>query len=330
MEYCGKMSEKTLRNIIKKASYHECKECVLAFQGGEPTLAGLDFFQKAVEYEKELAEQDIRFVNTIQTNGYGLDKEWVKFFAENQFLVGVSLDGTSYTHNAYRRTKEELETFEPVMQFIGWLKEYNVKFNILTVVTEKMAFSAKRIYRFFTKNQFYNMQFIPCIDPLDGERSECSLTAKGYGRFLCELFDEWYADILAGKRIYIRQFEDYLLLAKCGRAESCGTNGRCGIQYVIEADGGIYPCDFYVLDQYCLGNINQISYQESEKRGQQIEFFQKSREIPPECSDCPYYLLCRNGCFRYREKDFLKNKFCESYKDFFAYAGDRLIWMSRW
>ena len=97
-------------------------------------------------------------------------------------------------------------------------------------------------------------------------------------------------------------------------------NGSC-IQYVIEADGGIYPCDFYVLDQYCLGNINQISYQESEKRGQQIEFFQKSREIPPECSDCPYYLLCRNGCFRYRENDLKTSSVMLRF--FFAYAGDR-------
>ena len=163
---------------------------------------------------------------------------------------------------------------------------------------------------------------------------EYSLSPAEYGGFLIRLFDLWYADVLRGEQPYIRQFENYLALLLGNPAECCDMNGVCGRQNVIEADGSVYPCDFYVLDDWKLGNIRSNSFEEMNQAREDLDFVSLSRNVPDKCKECRWYPLCRNGCRR--DRTLLSdgrtpglNSYCESYQDFFSYAYPRLLEMAR-
>lgn len=334
---CGIMSEETLETVLKKVLETAEGFCSICFQGGEPTLAGLPFFRRAVELERKYNVRGLSIQNAIQTNGMLLNEEWAAFLAENQFLTGISLDGTIHTHNAYRRTPEGQDTFIKVMDSIGLLEKHGAEYNILTVVHNRCAAAPDKIYRYYQKQGFRYLQFIPCLDPLQTANStaaprEYSLTPEAYGSFLCRIFDLWHDDLQAGRQPYIRQFENYLALMAEGRAESCDMNGCCSIQYVAEADGSVYPCDFFSLDEYRLGSLLENSFAEIDAKRQEIQFIQKSLPLPEECKCCPYLSLCRNGCMRHRmmnSQDGGKDYFCRSWQMFFAHCGSRLEEISR-
>lgn len=327
----GIMTTDTLQNIIMRAFAYAEEECTFSFQGGEPTLAGLHFYETLIELCGKHNINHLKLNFAIQTNGCYLTDDWAKFFAENKFLVGISLDGTIHTHNAYRHTPEGKETFTDVMHSIELLRKYQVDFNILTVVNKKTAASVDKIYRFYQKNDFEYLQFIPCLDPFEATPGsmEYSLTPGNYGSFLCRLFDLWYTDFKAGKGISIRQFDNYLSLILYGYAEACDMNGICSMQHVIEADGSVYPCDFFVLDEYRLGNLNEDDLKTINEKRKEIKFIENSSQKPASCLSCEYYSICRGGCMRYRvmtgtKKGAAENYFCPAYKQFFPYALPRL------
>lgn len=332
----GFMSEETLRHVVSRAFDYAEGNCSIAFQGGEPTLAGLDFFRKAVELEKEYEtkyrQKHLQISNAIQTNGFGLTEEWARFFAENHFLVGISVDGTIHTHDACRRDSSGNGTFLSVMHTISLFNACHVDYNILTVVNRKTASSIRKIYAYYKKMGFLYQQYIPCLDPFDAPSGSLpySLTPVQYGNFLCELFDLWYDDFVHGRTVYIRQFENYVSILLKGHAESCDMNGFCSIQNVVEADGEVYPCDFWVLDAYKLGNLNQVSFKEIEKRRQEIQFLERSHVVHETCKSCPYGYICRGGCYRHRVMtDDRKNYFCESFRTFFDACLPRLQHVAR-
>ncbi|MEG1427843.1 MAG: radical SAM protein, partial [Oscillospiraceae bacterium] len=259
-ENFGIMSGETLENILKKALAFAEGECTIAYQGGEPTLAGLEFFRNSVALQKKHNLKGIDIHNAIQTNLFCIDEEWAAFFKENHFLVGVSLDGTKETNDVFRRDREGNGCFTQVMKNIDLLKKYQVEFNILTVVHSQTAKKIQSIYGFYQKCGFEYLQFIPCLEPFheEGERHPFTLSAKAYGTFLINLFDLWYRDFLTGSAPHIRQFENYMEMLLGYPPESCGMSGICSMQNVIEADGTVYPCDFYVLDAFSLGNLNTV------------------------------------------------------------------------
>ena len=327
----GYMSEETLKNVIRKTMLQTERQITYAFQGGEPTLRGLDFFRKVVELEKQYNHNHIQVNNALQTNGYGLDEEWCKFLKENHFLVGVSVDGTQTLHDTYRRSAGAHEpTYDRVTANIALLDKYGVDYNILTVVTEDMTASAKEIYESYQKRGWNFQQYIECLDPL-GEafcKSPYSLTPKSYGVFLTELFELWYRDLQKGKQPYIRRFENYIVILAGYPAEACDQRGECGIQFVVEADGSAYPCDFYMLDEYRLGNFNTDRLPEMNEKRQEIGFIERSHKVAAKCKSCPYYEICRDGCQRSREylpeEDAYISHFCEGYQYFFAHCLDRM------
>lgn len=326
----GIMTKDTLKSVIQKALLFAEQSCTIAFQGGEPTLAGLDFYKQLIEYCKQYNTKSLPIQFAIQTNGYRLGEEWVRFFSDHRFLVGISLDGTIHTHDAYRRTADDVGTFAEIMKTIELLKAHQVDFNILTVVNKKTAASISKIYKFYNKNHFNYLQFIPCLDPFGEEAGTMpySLTPEIYGRFLCDLFDLWYEDFMNGQGISIRQFDNYLSILLYGHGESCDMNGTCSIQNVIEADGEVYPCDFYVLDSYKLGNLNDTDFREINERRAQSGFIEASFEKDSGCTACPYYNICRGGCRRYRNMagDIAsRNYFCKAYVQFFDHSLDRLV-----
>lgn len=327
----GYMSEDTLKNVIRKTMLQTQRQITYAFQGGEPTLRGLDFFRKVIELEKKYNQNHIEVANALQTNGYALNDEWCKFLKENHFLVGVSVDGTKELHDRYRRSATDKNpTYDIVQSNIRLLEKYGVEYNILTVVTEDMAGSAGKIYDSYKKNHWGFQQYIECLDPL-GEavcQSPYSLTAQSYGKFLTELFDLWYRDYKKGKQPYIRRFENYIGILAGYPPESCEQRGECGIQLVVEADGSAYPCDFFVLDDYRLGNFNTDRLPQMDAKRDEIGFVARSRKIAEKCKSCPYFSLCRNGCQRSREylpeEDAYINRFCEGYRYFFDHCIDRM------
>ena len=326
----GFMSEETLEILIQKALESAKGECSFGFQGGEPTLSGLPFFRKAVELQKKYNVHHTRISNAIQTNGLLIDDEWAEFLAENHFLVGLSLDGTKDIHDANRIDPAGKGTYAKVLRAAQILKNHGVDFNILTVITGKTADSITKIYNFYRRSGFLYQQYIPCLDPIDLPRgsSPYSLTPEKYARFLKTLFDLWYRDLQAGRFIYIRYFENLLGMMLGEHPESCGLTGRCTIQNVIEADGSVYPCDFYCLDEWKLGDIRTDSFEEMMESKKAADFLAVSELPMKDCGECRWYPVCRGGCRRDREPVSgmlpAENYFCPAFEEFFDYAMPRL------
>lgn len=325
----GMMSEETLSNILRRTLSDVTKECTIAFQGGEPMLAGLPFFRLAAELTKEYNVNNCRVNFALQTNGTLLDDEWCKFLKENDFLVGISLDGVRDTHDMHRLDAQGKGTYTRVLRGIRLLEENGVEFNILTVLTGSVCRAFRRINDFYTRQGWEYRQYIPCLDPLEEERGghPWSLTPERFGQYLKTAFDCWYHDIGVGKKTYHRYFDNLLRIMRSLPPEACGMLGRCTLQYVIEADGSVYPCDFYMLDRYLLGNLNEQGFGELDKRRSELMFIGESAMLPEECVNCRYRPLCRGGCRRdrdYFERGLGVNYYCEAYKSFFDYAFPRL------
>ncbi len=331
----GMMSEDTLDAVLTEILKNATDHCTIAFQGGEPTLAGLDFFKKVVELEKKRNVNRCTIQNSIQTNGSLLDEAWAQFLADAHFLVGISLDGHKELHDLNRQDAKGRGTYSNVLNTVKLLQRYGVEFNILTVVTAQTCRHARQLYRFFAKNELDFQQFIPCLDPLGEERGKhpWSLTPPLYGQFLKDTFDCWYADTIKGTWRYNRYFYNLLLIMKGRHPEACGMGGLCSAQLVVEADGSVYPCDFYVLDHWKLGNFRTDSLADIEAKRRELQFIEMSAKHHPDCLRCQWQMLCRGGCRRDRCNDVCdepgKNYFCESYRQFFAYAYPRLLELAR-
>jgi uncharacterized protein len=209
------------------------------------------------------------------------------------------------------------------MKTIDLFRNYGVKFNVLTVVHNITAANITRIYSFYQKNKFQYQQYIACLEPLSKKRGEeeYSLLPEVYGQFLVRLFDLWYQDLLVGTQPYIRQFENYITVLLGEQPEACEGKDKCVVQNIVEADGSVYPCDFYVLEQYSLGNLHNESIEEILNKKRATDFVEESIVSAKECLGCEYYALCRGGCARQRVGSEIhsgeKNYFCIAYKEFF-------------
>ncbi|HIT90433.1 MAG TPA: anaerobic sulfatase maturase [Candidatus Merdenecus merdavium] len=324
-ESYGFMSDQTLKNVIRKSVLAAEHSCTIGFQGGEPTLIGLEFFQQVISYVNQYNKRKIQILYTLQTNGYGITKEWCEFFKKHNFLLGLSVDGVESIHNSYRHNKKGEGTYKRILETVSLFEQYQIEYNILTVVHEKTAKNIKEIYRDYKKRGWKYLQFIACLDPLGEERGkqEYSLLPKTYGQFLIDLFDLWYEDWNKGDGPFIRQFDNYIAMI-CGYLpESCEQRGICGIQHVVEADGSVYPCDFYALDEWRIGNLNDNSMKEIQEKRKEIGFIERSFDHSQQCKECKWYPLCKGGCFRNRENE-VNNYFCEGYGMFFEACYPRM------
>ena len=322
----GMLSLEKMEQIVKAALEYAEGSCTFAFQGGEPTLAGLDFSRQLLAIEGRYAKPGVAINHSIQTNGYAIDTKWAVFFAENHFLVGLSLDGPADLHNRNRLDLLGKGSWNRVMNAVRLFETHGVSYNVLCVVTGQNARSIQRIYQFYKKQGFRWLQFIPCLEPLGQERGmeQYNLSAESYGDFLIRLFDLWLADLRQGHYISIRQFDNWFSILM-GRSPEVYSMGCCSIQFVIEGDGGVYPCNFYVLDQWCLGTIEQNSFAEMQAGSAAEAFVKVSRRIPNTCKNCEGYALCRNGCRRDRivlpDGYIDQNYYCKAYRRFFSERG---------
>ena len=304
---------------------------VFTWQGGEPTLAGLDFYRQVVKNQMKYGKNGQAVANALQTNGILIDEEWAEFLAEYRFLVGVSLDGPPELHNHYRLDRRRRPTFHKVMQAISALRRHGVEFNILCMITNLSQSKAKEIYRFLVSEGFTHLQFIPCVeyDPATGAPGPQNVTPLGYGQFMCELFDEWYYsnDI---HRVSIRTFDAVVArLAGEQQLSLCNFGERCDHYLVVEKDGGVYPCDFFVQNKYLLGNLMEKPLAEIYLSNREKSFAQLKKNYPETCRNCAYLWICYGGCPKDRlaaggGKFGCESYLCEGLKLFFEHAGERL------
>jgi len=321
------MSPETAEAIVRGA-FAEAEETVIfGFQGGEPTLAGLDYFRQFTELEKRFAKPGVQILHTIQTNGLLLDDEWAAFLKEHNFLAGLSMDGGQAMHDRFRVDAGGSGTYQRVLAALRLLEKHQVDTNLLSVITGQTARHPELFYRGLKETGCRFIQPIPCLDPIgSGGHEEYSLSPKRYGKFLTSLFDLWYRDWAARDYVSIRPFDDYVHLLCGGTPSSCTAAGQCGRYLVVESDGTVYPCDFYTVSEWSLGNIRENSLAELMNSERAREFIRIGSEKPAECRSCRYFAACRGGCRR----DYLptgqdeRSRFCEAYKTFFAYVWDRL------
>lgn len=322
----GIMSEKTMTDLVERICQEVEKRLQITFQGGEPTLAGLDYFRKFTELFEKKKSSELEISWSFQTNGILIDEKWAEFFREKHFLVGLSFDGMPQLHDRYRLDIRENGTSERVLRTWELLQRYKVETNLLCVVTKQVARKPERVYHYMKEMGAHFLQFIPCIQPLGRrEGTYSTLLTEDYVYFLSGLFDCWYQDWKRGQYVSIRQFDDYVHLLCGQRTSSCAACGRCGGYLAVENDGSLYPCDFYINDKWYLGNICKEELKDI-FAGQKMRKFLTESHIPEKCRQCRYYDLCCGGCKNDRKEvnGQYENIFCEAYKKFFNYAEDRL------
>lgn len=325
----GLMSEEILERMVSQAMETAEERVVFAFQGGEPMLRGLPFFQRFVELEEKYLRPSLQIEHAIQTNATLVDEEWAAFFRDHHFLVGVSLDGTRESHNMHRVDLKGKGSWDKCLRAAELLVKHGVEVNLLCVVTGQIARRAQAVYQNLKKLGFRYLQFIPCLDPLGEDRGNrpWSLRPERYVQFLCTLFDLWYRDWQVGDYVSIRLFDDYVHQLAGFGGGACATTGKCGEYFVVEGDGSVYPCDFFVLDEWRMGNLSETALDTLKDSPRATEFRCTGQGHPDECNDCPWLPLCNGGCRR----DWVgqeRNYHCAALKQFFEHAYPRLAQMA--
>ena len=316
------MDDVTLKTMI--AHYMKSAGSCASFgwQGGEPLLAGIDFFKRVVEYQQSYGLSGQLVSNNLQTNGILLNDEWAKFFRQYNFFIGVSLDGPEALHNRYRHSPNGTNSFHRTMKGIQTLSNHEVEFSILAVVNDRTAKKPRELYKFFISNGFYRLQFIPCVEIHQDTQAvkDFSVSVENYRDFLCTLFDVWYNN---GQPVAsIRLFENILALYMGMEPEICAFKNQCGSYAVVEYNGDVYPCDFFVEDQWRLGNLLKTPLHEIVESQQVQAFNSRKMKQASGCDACEWNFICHFGCQHYRLPGG-SNYLCEAYKEFFRYTQKR-------
>ena len=309
-----KMTESTLDLIINRYTANASESTTFLFQGGEPLMAGLNFFRHYKISVQAIINKrpDFKVFSSLQTSGILITQEFARLFKEMNFLIGISLDGTEAIHNENRKLKNGNGSFKKVMHGISLLKENNVDFNILTVINKTNVTKAATLWNFFKEEDIKFLQFIPALASI--EKPGCLVSSDEYADFMLNIFDLWSKDLFAGHYVSVRFIDDLFAKLTHKAVTSCDMQGHCTNQNVIEADGSIYPCDFYVLDKYRLGSVFDLKNPDNSVI---LNEFIKGVPVASQCASCNLFNLCKGGCKRYREEDnsaFL----CKTYKSLFT------------
>lgn len=300
-------------------------QVTFTWQGGEPTLMGLDFFKEAVRLQKQFAPEGMEVFNILQTNGTTLNPAWGRFLKEHHFLVGLSMDGPPDLHNVYRRDKAGRPTFAQVARGLKLLQQFEVAFNILCCVHRANQQHPLAVYRFFRDSLEVDfIQFIPILQRELDEKgretskiTEISVESEAYGQFLIAIFDEWIKKDVG--HVFVQIF-DIALGAWLGVPPGlCVFAETCGRGLVLEHNGDLYSCDHFVDEEHLLGNIIHMPLLEMVNSKRQAQFgLDKKEKVSPACLKCPYWFACHGGCPKNRDENGL-NRLCAGYRAFFEH-----------
>lgn len=332
-----RMSQEVLEQYIRQLfESHRGGEVTIAWQGGEPTLMGLEFYKRAIELVEEHRRPGTSVLHTMQTNGTLLDEEWAKFLKRHDFLVGISLDGPRRMHDAYRVDGSGRPTFERAMRGLRLLQKHGVEHNVLVAVNRANGSAPVEVYRFLRDEaQATWMQFIPVVervgedgrtpDPTGSRVSERSVLPDQFGRFLSGAFDEWvHRDV---GEVFVTTFEATLRnWVGMGSSGMCVFDGTCGRGPVLEHNGDLYSCDHFVEPRHRLGNITERHMADLMTSPQQAAFgLEKRSGLSQTCRECDVYFACRGECPKNRFStspggDPGVNYLCAGYKEFFHHV----------
>lgn len=335
-----RMTDEILEIYIRQLiEAHKTPEVTVAWQGGEPTLMGVDFFRKAITYQEKYRKPGMAFENTLQTNGTLLDDEWCEFFKENNYLIGLSLDGPRELHDANRVDKKGSPTFDRVMRGLRLLQKHGVEYNILTTVNRINAAHPLEVYRFLRDEVKTTwIQFIPVVERIneDGKTlyqqgatvSENSVLPEQFGNFLTKIFDEWVRKDVG--KIFVQTFEAAVRSWLNMPTGMCFFSPTCGSGVALEHNGDLYSCDHFVEPDYLLGNIQEHSMAELVGSDRQFKFGQdKLNTLPKYCQQCEVRFACHGECPKHRfihtpDGEPGLNYLCAGYKQFFTHIDEPL------
>ncbi|MBN1396523.1 MAG: anaerobic sulfatase-maturation protein [Bacteroidetes bacterium] len=344
------ISDELLEDFIRQ--YIESQDAptvTFGWQGGEPALLGIDFFKKVVNLQNKYRNGK-NIENTFQSNGILLNTDWCKFFHNNNFLVGISIDGPMEIHNKYRIDRTGKTYFDDVMKTIEQLKNHQVEFNTLTVVGRHNAGFPLEVYSFLKTIGSRYMQFMPLVERINHSAkdkelclvtpecktntsvTECSVNPENYGKFLITIFDEWVRNDVG--RIFVQLFDTTLANWAGESPGLCVFDKTCGSAMVLEHNGDLYSCDHYVYPEYRLGNIKYTHLKDMARSDRQMKFGQnKLLTLPSYCTRCEYLFACHGGCPKHRfeispDGEPGLNCLCSAYKTFFSYIHPYMQFMS--
>ena len=328
-----RMPEEVLESYIRQTVEGQRVPAVtIAWQGGEPTLMGLEFFRRAVALEKKYLRPSMAVENTLQTNGVLLDDEWCEFLRENNFLVGLSLDGPREMHDAYRHDRGGKSVFDRVVRAARLMQEHGVEFNVLCTVNDVNSQKPLDVYRFFRDElKAPYLQLIPIVerDNDTGYQEGTAITDRSvrpeqYGRFLVEIFDEWVRRDVG--EMFVQTFDGVLAAWVRGYSTLCIFRPSCGESAALEHNGDLYSCDHFVEPGYYLGNIRERPLLELVASEKQRAFgAAKSEALPRYCRECEYLFACHGECPKNRvlttpDGEPGLNWLCEGLKAFFKHT----------
>ncbi|MCU0377252.1 MAG: anaerobic sulfatase-maturation protein [Bacteroidales bacterium] len=327
---------------------NEVPEVTFVWHGGEPLMAGIEYYKKAIEFQRKYASGKA-IVNSLQTNGLLVNSDWARFFHNNKFLIGLSVDGPRDIHDAYRVNKAGRPSFDKVMAAVSLMKQYGVEYNTLSVVTNLSEGRGAEIYRFLKSIGSRFMQFLPVVEhiiPGDDNRrpviarpgtkgsamAPWSVSAPGYGRFMTDIFDEWVVRDVG--EYFVQAFDMTLAQWVGAKPGLCIYSETCGDALVVEHNGDVYSCDHFVYPEYKLGNILETDLSLLYQSPKQFEFgVNKRNTLPRYCMRCKYYFACRGECPKHR---FMKtesgepglNALCEGFKHYFQHVEPYMEYMA--
>lgn len=315
-----------LQKLVKDYMQTRFPVVGFAWQGGEPTLMGIPFFQQAVEFQKQYGIPGQQVSNTFQTNAVLLGKSWCRFLHDKKFLLGISVDGPERFHNRYRRDRAGAGTYTQVMRGIENCKKHRVEFSALVLLNSHNVEHPDELFDFAVKHELTYLQFIPCLerDAASGRAAAFSVKPRQYGAFLCRLFDLWCD--YGPDRVNIREFDSLVTYYVLGKPTLCTYSEECGRFVVVEHNGDAFACEFFVEPGWRLGNILETPLQTLAASDVKKAFALQKRNFCPRCEACQLLEVCRGGCMKDRTR-LGGNKagpqpsyFCEAYRKFFEYA----------
>lgn len=323
-ESMGIMKEDVMEALINKTLNLPVDTIQYCFQGGEPTCASITYFHNFINYVNKQNKENKKIVYAIQTNGTQLNDEWIKLFKENRFLVGVSLDGFTSNHNYFRKNIKGEGTFKDITFALRKLENAKIDWNILTVLTKELSKKPDELYAFYKKNKMHYVQLIPCLPSLNRNEitDKFALTPKDFSSFYKRFFDLWYDDYRKGDYMSVTLFDNVIPMYQNILPNQCGMLGKCHMQIVVEGNGNIYPCDFYVLDKYLCGNILTDNLEDIIHGECVKNFINEVRNYSNVCTNCKFIHMCHGNCKRLSVCYYDENV-C-GYKEFLEYTQVRM------
>jgi uncharacterized protein len=319
-----RMSDETMERMVQSFMSTDQRQYAFGWQGGEPTVLGLDFFRRVTELQRKHGRRGAVVANGLQTNATLIDDQFARHLAEHNFLLGVSLDGPPRIHDLHRKNAAGAPTHERVMRGIECLRRAGVELNILVLVSDANVARGREVYRYLRDLGFLYHQYIPCVEfDQSGGLLPFAIDGRRWGEFLCEVFDEWIGR--DERTVSVRLFDSVVNRLVLGTTNICHMGDDCRQYFVVEYNGDVFPCDFFVEKELKLGNVATDGWSELLRSGVYEEFGRRKSRWNEECDGCAHLALCAGDCLKHRFASRIDAKalsaLCAGWKMFYSHSG---------